>query len=87
MIREDGRLDTYRISFGFRALTGREPTKEKQTILEAERRAYRSSPPAARELLTAGENPADAMLPSTEIAAFTTVASTIMNFDATVILR
>lgn len=91
MIREGGSLDNERIRFGFRALTGREPNSEEQGILgnllEAERSAYRSSPAAARELMTAGEYPADPSLPSTEIAAFTTVASTIMNFDATVILR
>ena len=42
---------------------------------------------AAEELLETGEFARNDQLPAGEVAALTTVASTIMNFDATIILR
>lgn len=91
MYTEGGDEDESRIAFGFRALTAREPTPTEMrllsSLLEEERKLYGSNLAAARELLGTGEMARDQNLPAEEVAALTTVASTIMNFDATIILR
>ncbi len=91
MFTEGGDEDDTRITFGFRALTGREPSPDELTLLagllDEERRSYSSNIAAATELLETGEFARNQQLPAGEVAALTTVASTIMNFDATIILR
>ena len=91
MYLEGGTSDDTRISFGFRVVTSRDPTDLEMGILErllaGERDSYADNSLSARQLLETGEYPRNSQLPSHEIASLTTVASTIMNFDATVILR
>ncbi|MCK8492035.1 DUF1553 domain-containing protein [Spirosoma sp. RP8] len=48
---------------------------------------FRKSPKRATELLTVGEYPVDKTLDSAELAAWTVVTSTIMNFDEAIIKR
>ena len=83
--------DARRIDYGFQALTARKPSEAERDallgLLRSQRAIFRSDPSAARALLTTGEFPADGSLPAAEVAALTTVASTIMNHDATLILR
>ncbi len=91
MIQEGGDVDNERIRYGFRLLTSREPTAQEMGALEdllaTQRSSFARDRSAARELLTAGEYPRNESLSASEVAAYTTVASTIMNFDATTILR
>ena len=91
MILEGGPSDADRISFGFRALTSRSPNEgELETLTELlrlETQSFRQNPEAASLLLKTGEYPRSLSLDASEVAAYATVASTIMNFDATTILR
>ncbi len=89
MLREGGSTDKERVSWGFRALTARSPSDIERdallALLTEERQS--TSIAAARQLLASGEHPRDPSLPVREVAALTTVASTILNHDATIILR
>ena len=91
MFREGGADDDSRINFGFRTLTSRAPTEDEMRVLRSlmqnERSTYLGDARAAKELLATGEFPGDEQIPSHELAALTIVASTIMNFDATIMLR
>lgn len=89
MLREGGDTDADRITWGFRALTARMPSESEQeallSLLDEERQAATLA--SARSLLTTGDHPPDPSLPAREVAALTTVASTILNHDATIQLR
>jgi hypothetical protein len=91
MLHEGGITDEERIAFAFKALTGRDPMPDERDVLTnllANQRAYfAGAPAAARSLLSTGEFIRDASLPAVEVASLTTVASTIMNHDATLYLR
>lgn len=91
MLREGGSTDDERISFAFRALTGRDPVPDELEVLRGllsrQRSEFALRPSAARELLTVGEHARDASLSAVEVASFATVASTIMNHDATLFIR
>ena len=91
MIRSGGDTDADRVEWGFKTLTARAPSDlEREALLDllaSERDTFAANRRAARALLEAGEYPRDRRLPETEVAALTTVASTIMNHDATIILR
>ena len=52
--------------------------------LEAQLRSYKENPKAADALLRVGESPRDDTLPSAELAAYTIVASVILNLDEVV---
>jgi hypothetical protein len=75
----------------FRALVGRSPDTVEAAILDRlfqdERAEFSSHPDAAAKLLAVGESQRDPVLPATELAAMTSVASAIMNFDEFVVLR
>ena len=91
MVREGGPSDEERIAFAFRALVSRDPQQEELdaliSLLASQRAHFRSAQADARRLLTTGEYARDTTLPAAEIASLTTVASTIMNHDATLYLR
>ena len=53
-------------------------------LLESERLSYTKNPQAAAKLLTVGESGYDRRLNPSELAAWTTVASTILNLDEAV---
>ncbi len=88
MIREGGADPARRIRYAFRLATARDPdAKELQVLRELERTEsleYRRDKDAARKLLGVGENKADAKIDTGELAAWTTVASTILNLDETI---
>jgi hypothetical protein len=52
-----------------------------RTALERFRAAYRADPVAATKLIAVGESKADAKLPPDELAAWTMLASQVMNLD------
>ncbi len=85
MITEGGDTVESRISHGFRLLLAREPDGRERKILAAafERalRDFQADPDAAAKLLEIGETKISAAIPAPEHAAFTTVASTLMNLD------
>lgn len=85
MIRDGGPGRRQRLVHGFRLATSRWPdTRESQILLEALerfRRRYRSSPRDARRLVGAGVHPSDRSIPVTELAAYTAVASLLLNLD------
>ena len=88
MLTEAGRDPAARINFAFRLATARKPAPEERRILwdiaERETAAYRQNPEAARQLLHVGESKADGKLDPGELAAWTTVASVILNLDETI---
>ena len=91
MLVEGGPSEESRIAFGFKTLTSMEPTPDQMAALKGllgqERIRYASAPAAAAALVSAGEYEVNRNLRSNDVAAYTTVATTIMNFDATQVLR
>ena len=77
-----------RLAYGFRTALARTPRPAEMTILErAHQRAladFRAAPEAAKALLAVGTKPADPKYDSAELAAFTSVASTILCMDETI---
>ena len=88
VLREGGSTPEDRITFAFRLPLTRKPRAEEVAVLNrilTEQLAhYRSNPDAATKLLAVGESPRDEKLDQTELAAWTTVASVILNLDETV---
>src|SRR6185503_12216903 len=77
-----------RISFAFRLATARMPNAEESVVLrkiyDQQLAVYRSNAEAATKLLSVGESPRDDKLDPIDLAAWTTVASTILNLDETI---
>jgi hypothetical protein len=88
MMTEGGETARERVDFALRLATARAPKPaecaELCALFDAERAAYRADPAAAARLLEVGESPRDARLDRAELAAWTIVASTILNLDETV---
>jgi hypothetical protein len=88
MILEGGRDTAKRISFGFRLATARNPQPAEVRVLRDIARQkltdYRRDGKAASALLNVGDSKPDARLDSGELAAWTTVASVILNLDETI---
>jgi len=80
-----------RIESAFRQITTREPDRHELSILRASYQfnldRFQSHPEAAQKLIAQGESPLDPSLNSSELAAYTTVASLILNLDETVTLQ
>ena len=83
-----GRDPSQRISYAFRLATARKPAPEELKALselaQKELARYQRDKPAALKLLEVGESPLDQKLDVSELAAWTTVASAILNLDETV---
>ncbi len=88
MMKEGGKAPAERIAFGFRLATAREPSPRKSAVLLQSFQhyldAYQTDREAARKLLNEGESPRDEKLNASELAAYSTVASLILNLDETV---
>jgi hypothetical protein len=88
MIREGGADPARRIRYAFRLATARDPNaKELQVLRELERAEsaeYRRNKDAAGKLVGVGEAKVGAKVDASELAAWTTVASTILNLDETI---
>jgi hypothetical protein len=80
-----GSTEADRIAFAFRLATAREPSPEETAVLRqilgADLAGFRARPAEARKLLAVGESPRDERLDPAEHAAWTTVASVILNLD------
>jgi mono/diheme cytochrome c family protein len=85
---EGGRNDKTRVTYAFRLATARTPTGKEvgvlRELLEGRRKWYAKNPDAARKLLSVGESPRDPRLAPAEHAAWTMVASAILNLDETI---
>lgn len=76
-----------RLAFGFRLLTARQPTSSElstlQSALEKFEAKYEQDQEAAKKLISVGESPANAKLNPAEQAAYTMIASLLLNLDET----
>ncbi len=85
MMVEGGDSPDSRLTYGFRLLLARQPRVAELAVLRAAyertRADFEKDEPAAKLLLAVGEAATDAKLNPTELAAFTTIASTILNLD------
>jgi hypothetical protein len=88
MMKEGGATAGERIAFGFRLATARTPARREAEILGASFQyqldRYQTDNEAALKLLSEGEHPRDESLDAAELAAYTSVASLILNLDETV---
>jgi hypothetical protein len=88
MILEGGHDPGARIRYGFRLATARKPeARERQVfrdLAERELTVYRKDKIAAQKLLAVGESKPDPILDTSELAAWTTVASMMLNMDETI---
>ena len=88
MIKEGGKSTSSRIRFAFREATGRAPAADELKVLEdvykQQRAVFREDTAAAKQLLSVGAFQADTDLDPAELAAWSTVASMILNLDETV---
>ena len=76
----DARLDTVSLRLLGRKFAADERVVVRRT-LDAALATYGANPAAARQLLAVGDSPADEKLPAPELAAWTLVASQVMNLD------
>jgi hypothetical protein len=80
-----------RLAYCFQALTSRKPRKEELSILtelyENQWAYFKENKEKAIDLLTVGEYQRDKQLDPVVTAAYTIVASTIMNFDEFAVIR
>jgi hypothetical protein len=88
MMKEAGPDENSRICFAFQNATAREPRAQELAVLkkiyDAQVDVYRNDPAAAAKLLAVGESARDTKLDVPELAAWTTVASVILNLDETI---
>jgi Protein of unknown function (DUF1553) len=88
MMLEGGSAPEQRIPYGFRLLLARDPKPPEQTILSKAltdfEGNYRNHPEAADEFLKQGESARRAQLNEPELAAYTAVASLMLNLDAAI---
>lgn len=88
MILEAGADPVKRVQFAYRRATGRAATAKELQILRdlaaKETQAYKKDLAAADKLLHVGESAYDSKVEKSELAAWTTVASVILNLDETV---
>jgi hypothetical protein len=86
-VLEAGADPQARLRLIFREATSRRPTRAETTLLldllERRREHYRKQPALAAKLVAVGASPA-ANVESTELAAWTMVASTVLNLDETI---
>ena len=91
MLEHGGPSMDARVTFAYRALTGRSPADDERAALAAlyrdELAAFRKDKAAAARLLKVGEWKAPAAADVAELAASTVVASTVMNVDAAITKR
>jgi hypothetical protein len=77
-----------RIRYAFRLATDREPEPREIKVLHQEfvdeLKHYKQDRDDAAKLLTVGESPLPATMNKPELAAWTTVASIILNLDETI---
>jgi len=85
MMHEGGSAAEDRVIFAFRLATARTPSPDELRVLREtyDRRLaeFKAKPEAATELLSIGESKRDEKLDVSELAAYTTIASMLLNLD------
>lgn len=85
IVKEGGPSAGERIRFAYREALGRPATDAETKVLErlaqSQRSRFTANPKQAEALLGVGESPRDAAVPAVEHAAWTIVASTVLNLD------
>ena len=88
MLNEGGDTDEDRLDYGFLLATARTPANDESGILRSSlnryRDRYRTRPEDAERYLSAGEHARDGGLEVPELAAYTAVASMLLNLDETI---
>jgi len=88
MLREGGATDADRLRYGFRLVTARAPRDAEQAILTenlaAHRARYAAEVEAAKKTIAVGDSPVPAEAAPAELAAYTMVASLLLNLDEVV---
>ena len=88
MMNEGGDTPVSRLRFAFRLTTGRYPRASESKALEAALSAYLKTfaddPNASQDFIKHGESPPAANVQPAELAAYTAVASVILNLDESV---
>ncbi len=88
MMNEGGKTPSERIRFAFRLAVARRPRPKESSILLDDfhnyLNNYQSDRGAALRFVSQGERPRDEKLDTSELAAYTAVASLILNLDETV---
>jgi hypothetical protein len=88
VIDEGGKKPEDRMKLMGDILLAHDPPPQMDAVLEASltqmERHYAADPKAAGELIKVGEKPADQKIPAPELAAWTMVASEMLNLDETV---
>jgi hypothetical protein len=88
MMTEGGATPAARIAYAFRLATARSLSRRKSEVLLGSFQhyldSYQTNPESARKLVSEGESPRNEKLNVSELAAYTTVASLILNMDETV---
>ena len=86
-IKQGGPQPGQRIDFMSQILLAHDPPPKMAAVLEDSltqmQKHYGADPKAARELIGVGEKKSDASIPATELAAWTMVASEMLNLDET----
>lgn len=90
MLREGGDSERDRLARGFRLATGDRPDPDEHQLLQSALLSFRADfqddRAAAEKLLAVGEKPRSDDLPLVEHAAYTMVASLILNLDQAVVI-
>jgi hypothetical protein len=88
MVREGGNTTPRRLTCGFQCVLSRSPHAAELAILVAAHdralEGFQKEPAAAAGLLKVGKSSADPTIKPAELAALTTVASTLLNLDEAV---
>jgi len=88
MLLEGGSDPAKRIQYGFRLVTGRSPAAKELAILrelaKQQTTEYDRNPQTAAKLVTVGESAPDPALDKVVLAAWTTIASAMLNLDETI---
>jgi hypothetical protein len=91
IISEGGSSVENKITFGYRLLTGRHPSTQEIELLTDQYHEvwtlYSKDRKKASSLTAIGEFPINKLIDKAELAAYSQVMSTIMNFDATTMKR
>ncbi len=88
MMKEGGKTPDARVNFAFRLATARTPSPQEKAVLvqtyDEQLADFHRQQDDAAKLLSVGESKYDSRLDKTQLAAWTTVASMILNLDETI---
>jgi hypothetical protein len=91
VLLEGGKTAETRLAFAFRCAVSRTPSPDEERIAlgiyQNSLKRFQADKEAAKKLLAVGDSPRDKTLDETELAAWTTVTSTILNLDETISKR